>query len=225
MLILAAASVGIVSMTVYSCDKEEIMPGDQEKRASLNENEEVDLVDFQIPNLYEICGEVVEKPILNAKGRSIGTAYLYNDRENAHFVLKAAHGYLLKDAYLDFQAEPSLFVVGRNGEPDLTTFRYRIEGERASNYRVFSVPKDELRGKIFVACKTHYRSSLIPTQPLVVDYNDKAGAWVEGEKYGNRLPGMIFKNEIHLCSEQNATRPNRQSTGGAGSTTVQTFEE
>lgn len=222
LLLVAVAAVGVTAVTVYSCEKETITPNDTERKVTVDLNEgDIEEVDFQLPDMVNVCGSMTKKPILNIQGRAVGQAYIYNDKHNAHVILKADKGYLFKDAYLDYQAEQGLFVVSRDGGPDYLNFRYKIEGKRLSNVRAFQIPKADLKGMQYFACVAQVRTSR-GGDPMEIEKNR---SWVEGAEYGAKQKGMIFKYALQLCSETNATEPVKPSTGGKGTTTVQPVNE
>lgn len=182
-LIALLAIIGVTA-TMYSCSKESMLPNDQK------ESELVD-VKSMIPDLPKICGKVIEKKLYNGSGRSVGIAYIYNDKENLHVLLSALPGHYFREAYLHSAQREFNFPMNADGNPDFTQFDYTGTTSVFSNIRNIVVPIESIENNRFFSVVVQVRDSR----------NDivKQRAWIEGHSFGETGEGKYFVHIINRC--------------------------
>lgn len=183
LLIGAVVVVAGVAVTMYSCEKENIVPG-EEVTGEVQELKSV------LPNEQNFCAPVEQKNIIRTNKEKVGTAYIYNDPENMYVLLFGDEGHFFRDAYLEDEADVADFPMNSNGNLAFADFSYSIVGKAMSNVRRFVLPIGKLEGKYFsvVAQVRHTR------------YNGvKERAWIQGRLVGNTEKGHVFVYEPTLC--------------------------
>jgi len=194
LLIGAAVVVAGVGVTMYSCEKENIVPAEELKG-------EVLALGSVLPNEQHICAPVVEKNIVRANKEKVGTAYIYNDPENMYVLMFAAEGHFFRDAYLENAPSLDGFPMNTNGNLAFGDFTYSIVGKPISNVRRFVLPIAKLEGRYFS----------VMTQVRHSRYNGvKERAWIQGRLIGTDPVGHVFAYEPTLCKTPPAQLPEEQ---------------
>lgn len=186
-LIVAVLAVAGIAMTMYSCEKETIVPNSTDDVTV----EEVDLKSI-IPNVsMGVCGEIENKNILDANRRIVGKSYIYNDKDNFVVLLTAKRGYYFGNAYLHEAGRVMGFPLNENGDPDYIAFKHRIDAQPFCNYRKFVIPASAIKDKNLISAVTQ------------VIYNnngrEKGLGWIDGTLYGNTKKGRYFEYELKAC--------------------------
>jgi hypothetical protein len=188
-ILIALVAVAGISVTMYSCEKETIVP---------NTGETPELLELKTflpdPLPVTICGEVIKKKIVNANKEIVGYAYMYNDAKKFNVILNATDGNYFKDAYMATQADFNTFPMNSEGNPDFTNFRFKIEGKRLSNIRRFEIPIDRMKETKYISIMTQVRHE------RNADLEIKERAWVHGgRKYGESSEGSILIFNVEDC--------------------------
>lgn len=182
MILSAVMLTGAVGVTMYSCEKETIVPN--------NNAEAVKTIgiDGYIPDVSQICGKVQNIDLIDANlGRAVGRAYVYNDKKNFYILLHTNDEIYMKTAYLD--AQTSIEEIPQSGGGFLMSdFTYNVGGFPATDVRRFKVPIREVLGKEYLACAVKLYSRTDPSR--------KGYAWVKGKSVGS---GMVFKYNMQEC--------------------------
>lgn len=188
-ILIALTAVAGIAITMYSCEKETIVP---------NRSESTEVLELKTflpdPLPVTICGEVMKKKIVNANKETVGYAYMYNDSEKFCVILHANDGNFFKDAYMATQADFNTFPLNSDGNPDFTNFRFKIEGKRLSNIRRFEVPIERMKETKYISVVAQVRHE------KNADLEIKERAWVQGgRKYGESSEGSILIFNVTDC--------------------------
>ena len=184
---VAAVAIG-VSVTVYSCEKEQITPSSGVTGETLE-------LKSVMPRASKICSEIVTKRMYRQGTKEfVGTAYLYNDPEHFYVLLFAEKGHYFKDAYMTSGASYKDFPFNSDGNLAFTDFKYSITSEPLSNVRRFIIPIGDIKDKKFMSVMAQVRHS---------NYADfKQRAWVAGRYLGSDQAGQGFVHEVELCKTE-----------------------
>lgn len=192
-----ALALGIVAVSVYSCEKEVIVPNDAASTADRTK------VDITLPVPGSICGKIQQKAVILADGQEIGEALIYNDVKYFYVYITTIPGYYMKDANMHICKDFNQLPLDDKGNPDISKFTYSIVDKPLSTVRKFRVGLQEMSGvsTISVAIQTkHLRKS---------DTDEKYEiAWIDGRKYGTTVPGRAFGYEKTICLENQETSVN-----------------
>lgn len=186
-LAIAAVATGVIAVSMYSCEKENIQPND-----SLEEQVVMKDINTVLPDAMNLCGKMTKIALVETKsGNDIGSAYVYNNREYLWVVLNTRKGFYMKTAHMEMvENEKDLPTVLRTGELNYNKFKYLIDAEPPSNIRTFKIPMDEAKGKkiysIMVKTRTD-RETRYTTE-----------AWVEG-KITFKGSGRAFNHVVDRC--------------------------
>lgn len=188
-ILIALVAVAGITITMYSCEKETIVPN------TVETPEVLELKTFlPDPLPVTICSEVTRKKIVNANKETVGYAYMYNDKKNFCVILHANEGNYFKDAYMATQPDFNTFPLNSDGNPDFTNFRYKIEGKRLSNIRRFEIPLDRMKKTKYISVMAQVRHE------RNADLEVKERAWVQGgRKYGDSSEGSILIFNVTDC--------------------------
>ncbi|TNF49428.1 MAG: hypothetical protein EP305_02855 [Bacteroidetes bacterium] len=187
MLILSAVLLtGVVGVTMYSCEKETIVPN-----ANTLATKTIG-IDGYLPDIKQICGKVQNIDLVDANlGRSVGRAYVYNDKKNFFILLHTNEEIYMKTAYLD--AQTSIEEIPQSGGGFIMNdFTYNVGDLPATNIRRFKIPISEVLGKEYLACAVKLYSRTDPSR--------KGYAWVKGKSVGS---GMVFRYNMQECLSDN----------------------
>ena len=186
MILSAVMLTGAVGVTMYSCEKETIVPN-----ANAVATKTIG-IDGYLPDIKQICGKVQDLDLVDANlGRSVGRAYVYNDKKNFFILLHTNEEIYMKTAYLD--AQTSIEEIPQSGEGFiLNDFTYNVGGLPATNIRRFKIPIKEVLGKEYLACAVKLYSRTDPSR--------KGYAWVKGRRIGS---GMVFRYNMQECLSDN----------------------
>jgi len=190
LLIGAVVVVAGVSVTMYSCEKDNIAPTEEVTG-------EVQDLKSILPNPQGICSEVVKHKIVRNNKEKVGDAYMYNNAENFYMILFAEEGHFFRDAYLDLENSFESFPLNSDGNPAFTSFDYQITGKPLSNVRRFEIPIEKMNDAKYMSAVVQVRHTR---------YTDvKERAWVHGGRtYGDSQEGRIFIYNVEDCSTPDA---------------------
>ena len=211
-LILA---VGVVGVSFYSCEKEEITPNEytpqtvqeMEADASNTERSDTDVrpnaeeritpEDFLNENYVftepeSLCGKPFKKAIINPDGKEIGTAYVFNTDKNFYVWMVVNEGYKMKSAAMHFASNPKQFPIDRRqGVLDYSKFKFSTpDSKEIGRMMDFSVAVDQLDGSSFVAATAEYQGP---------DGNWRR-AWIGKEILDGVVQARIFKYNEQKCT-------------------------
>jgi hypothetical protein len=186
LLIGAVVVIAGVTITMYSCEKQDITPNSE----LTGENLELKSI---LPQPQNICSDIVKHKIVIGKNERVGEAYIYNDAKNVNIILFAEKGTYFKNAYLDIESDWNSFPMDSKGEPAMSDFAYSIEGKDLSNVRRFSIPIEKMGG-------TKYFSAVVQVRNEKYDAIHSR-AWVHGGRtFGESKEGLIFIYNPVDCS-------------------------
>lgn len=185
-LAIAVVATGVIAVSMYSCEKENIQPN--------NATEEVVEKDITtiLPDAMSLCGEITKTQLVSAQsGSTIGTAFIYNNKSTLWVVLYTKKGAYMKNAYLEIAEKVSDLPVNiRKNQLMFDKFTYRIDAEPASNVRVFKVPMKNIRNKTVFSAMVQIRTN---------GQNEfKERAWIQG-KIGFNGGGQAFNHVLDRC--------------------------
>jgi hypothetical protein len=188
-ILIALVAVAGFMITMYSCEKETIVP---------NAGETPEMLELKTflpdPLPVTICGEVIRKKIVNANEETVGYAYMYNDAKKFYVIMQANDGNYFKDAFMATQADFNTFPLNSDGNPDFTNFRFKIEGKRLSNIRRFEIPLYRMKETKYISVMAQVRHE------RNADLEVKERAWVRGgRQYGESAEGSILIFNVQDC--------------------------
>lgn len=206
--------VGVVGISFYSCEKEEITPNEYTPQviqgldadASNTERAETDVrpnADERItPEAYldenyifvepeMLCGKPFKKDITNESGNVIGTSYVFNTDKNMYVWLVMNDGFKMKSAQMHLASDPKKFPMTSNGKPDYTKFKYSTPADKEiGRVMDFKIPLNQLNGSSWVA--------------VTAEFQNPAGTWLRAWVGKTVLQGevnaRIFKYEEQKCT-------------------------
>lgn len=190
-------TLGIVVISVYSCEKEVIVPNNISSTASRTD------ADLTLPIPGSICGEIQQKAMITMNGQEVGIALIYNDSKHFYVELTTNKGYYMKDANMHICKNFNELPLDEKGNPDIPRFTYSIYGKPLSTVRKFRVGLQEMSGvsSIAVAVQTKYLRKSNSQDDFEI-------AWIDGRKFGTTVPGRAFGYEKTLCLENQETSVN-----------------
>jgi hypothetical protein len=193
LVIGAVATIGVVAVTMFSCEKEVITPNS----ASNLKTEDVEM---PVPKNY--CGKVIEKDLINVDNQVVGKALIYNDFKYYHVILNTQKGYYMQDAYMHICSKIKELPLDQNSNPFVNKFTYSIKGRTLSNVREFKVPVGKLDQQSFVAVNAQIRKIMVNANEDEKNVNlpDKyVRAWVDGPYFGATEKGRYFNFSMEHC--------------------------
>lgn len=188
---------GIVVVSVYSCEKEVIVPNEDSLRTSRTD------ADLTLPIPGSICGEIQQKTMITMGGQEVGIALIYNDSKYFYVELTTNRGYYMKDANMHICKNFNELPLDEKGNPNISEFTYSIYGKPLSTVRKFRVGLQEMDGvsTIAVAVQTKYLRKSNSKEDFEI-------AWIDGRRFGTTVPGRAFGYEKTVCLENQETSVN-----------------
>lgn len=177
-------AVTILSISVYSCEKQESL---QYTTVEISE----DPLKF-ITEPGAICSAITKKTVLNAQGRQVADAYLYNDAKNFYLIFAALKGHYLGNAYLHISEKSTDFPLDDQQNVDLEKYEYVIMPGKMAPLRKFRIPIDEISGY-------NYMSAAVV---VCTEQNRPTGenvSWVDGKYLGGEYPAKVFQYTKGIC--------------------------
>ena len=188
MILVLCLSVGLGIL--LSCEKEYISSLGQEKttRGKLPQDLQVDY-----PTI-ELCGTVTVKKLLTTNQTIIGKAYFFNDRKYLYVQAVANNNFKFYNTYL-YAGMKDEVPMTPEGDPDITSFNYKIVGQGLSQVRNFKIPLSSLSGTFALGLVLIVKTKM--WQPIHVDIK----AWAEGYSIGanEENKGMLFAYKKGIC--------------------------
>lgn len=188
-IITTVAVLGMVAISVYSCEKQEFVPNTTEGVSN-------DPTGY-ITEPGAICGEMIEKKIVKVDGRAVGQALVYNDTKYFYVIMTANKGYLFSNTYMHVGSSVKEIPTDGNGNPILENYEYTIDSKPSSTFRKFRIPLKEITGNNFVSVAIDAESNTTkPVKPYKV--------WIEGQLMGNKNLGQMFIYAKQICRTEDA---------------------
>lgn len=188
-LIASVAVLGIVAVSIYSCEKQEFVPNTAESISN-------DPTRF-ITEPGAICGEMIEKNIVRSDGRAVGKALIYNDVKYFYVIMTPNKGFLLGNSFMHIGSTIREIPTNGDGNPVLRSYKYTIDAEPSSNFRKFRIPIVEITGKNFVSVAIEAeKNTTTAEKPFTV--------WIDGQWMGNQQLGRTFVYTKQLCRTDDA---------------------
>ncbi len=174
--------VGVVGVSFFSCEKEEITPNEftpqvvQEMDADVSNTERTETdVQPQADELISpeafinenyiftepeaLCGKPFKKEIMNPSGKEIGTAYIFNTDKNFYVWLVVNDGFKMKSASMHLGMNAKYFPWNDDRTLAYDAFKYNIPGvKEVGRILDFKIPVHQLNNKSYVAITTEFQN-------------------------------------------------------------------
>jgi hypothetical protein len=185
-------ALGVAAVSVYSCEKETIVPNTE----STSKKPEV------LP-AGDICGKMMNKSIVkfhnmesDAIGKVYGEALIYNDTKYFYVELKSNDKNIyLTDAYMEIAKSPATIPTGEDMDAVLRQFKYHILNRPAAISRKFRVPLNELRNFNLIAVATKFKHMNNGS----AESKDSGILWISGDRINNSSEGFAFDYKKQVC--------------------------
>ena len=189
LFIAAGVALGVTAISVYSCEKQQFTPNTAEAVAD-------DPTKF-ITEPGAICGEMIEKSLVDQRGKAIGQAIVYNDTKFFYVIATPLKGFLFDKAYMHITDLVDEMPVSTSGDIELEKYEYHILNRPTSTLRKFRIPLGEIGAHSIVSVAIDVVSSKIEARP-----NRLFTAYVDGRLLGNN--GRMFAYERQNCLTDDA---------------------
>ena len=205
--------VGVIGISFYSCEKEEITPNEttvipiqemDDDNISREEGtadvrfEVIDLIENYLDANYEfispnqMCGKAVMRTVNNDKYGQVGRANVYNSANFLNVLIVSKDVYKIESAKLMIRP----MAAGTPKEADYESFSIMTPKDReASRFAGFRIPIEDVSKDSFIAGAVK----------LIDGKGNKFLAWIEGEVYGSTLLGHRFSYTLQECTVTNDT--------------------
>lgn len=174
--------VGVVGISFYSCEKEEITPNATAEPDGVREmiqdetntirttevspegEELIAASDFLDENYKFVeselfCGKYFTKDVMNEDGKVIGASYVFNTDKYFYVYLVSDNGFVMKNAMMHFASNPRSFPLTKDGKPDFTKFKYSSVNENEiGRVMNFKIPVDQLKGEAIVSVTAEFKN-------------------------------------------------------------------
>lgn len=188
LLFAAVAALGVTAVSMYSCEKETIVPNQELSEKASDKN---------LPVQGSICGKIVEKSLIDEKGRKVGTALFYNDTKYFYAHVTTEKNYLMENTYMHVCKDFSELPLSDKNVPMIENFNNSITGQGASPVRKIRVPLRDMSGQSFVA----FATELVKVSNNSAEKTRVHYAWVEGKHFGVSGSGNVIIYKKNVCLE------------------------
>lgn len=179
-LVSAILLVGVVGISFYSCEKEEITPnatvepeGTREMVQDASntirstevtpEGEELISPSDFINENYEfvesevLCAKPLSKEIFNESGKVIGQSYVFNTDKYFYVWLVTNEGFNMKNVKLHLATNVKTLPMTDDGRPNYSLFKYGTADDKEVGRMVnFKIPVHQLNGESIVSVTTEF---------------------------------------------------------------------
>ncbi len=201
-------SVGVVGVSFYSCEKEEITPNettiqpiqevdaDSQVRDAGTQEIRYDVIhiresfldgNFELLQTNEMCGKAIRKTVEVEKIGQVGRVNLYNSENFLNVLFVSQEAYTIESVKL--MVRPSSQGAPNNANPE----RFSIvtpKDREASRFAGFKIPIEDVANTSIIAG--------------IVKLKDKDGknflGWIEGEVFGETVFGKQFTYTLQECT-------------------------
>ena len=192
--------IGVIGVSFYSCEKEEIVPNEttpvsDPRELSSSEDNTIrtnipDGPDLQLPENH--CGEYESHYLITDIKGKIGKVFIYNDGKNLFFQFGYKVGYKPQRSYIHIAFDKEKIPMDSNGNPDLEGFKYQSSYESKFNTHLVKVPLSDIQ---FSKCLIAFATDVVNSddKPL------KLRAWAGDVEIGETIKGTILKHSIKTC--------------------------
>ena len=193
--------IGVVGVSFFSCEKEEIVPNmttpsedPTQLEADAGNTIRVEPIeDIDMPELGENCGKVFTKKLKAAGNETVGNVIVYNDDEVYRVQISATRGWYFGRAYAQIAYDMAKFPLDRDGNPDYTHFDHAVKDPQQKKVVEFNIPFSRIELEQFMTSIAVEVTS-DPERP-----GKRMIGWVEGKEYGAKQPGTAFIYKRHPC--------------------------
>lgn len=193
--------IGVVGVSFYSCEKEEIepnafTPGEDpaELEANAGNTYRVEPAeDIDMPEIGENCGKVFTKKLMAAGNETVGNVVVYNNDDIYIVQISATRGWYFGRAYAHIAYDMAKFPLDNEGNPDYMHYDFAEKDPAQKKVVEFKIQLKEIKLDEFltsIACEV----TTDPERP-----GKRMIAWVEGQKFGAKLPGTAFVYKKQSC--------------------------
>ncbi|MCE2682579.1 MAG: hypothetical protein ACK49D_04900 [Flavobacteriia bacterium] len=183
-------AAGIAAVSVYSCEKESITPGLSNTSADVEIKKVVMPADF--------CGELLNKPVLDAHGSVVAESMIYNTDKYLVVTVYAQNGRYIEDMYMNICKTFDEIPLNDWGDPLFDSFNFKILGKKLCNIRSFKIPLKQVPRTAMISVMAEIRP-LIPTSMSEKEASRISRAWIEGKTYGGDQKGRVFMHSYTYC--------------------------
>lgn len=194
-------AIGVVGVSFYSCEKEEIVPNETSPTLDptvLDANPEntirVEAVeDIDMPAVGQNCGNVVTKRLMASGNETVGNVNIYNDEENYIIEVGAARGWYFSRAFAQIAFDMAKFPLDKEGNPDYMHFEYVVKDPAEKKFVSFKIPLNSIEfDELLTSLAVEVYSN--PERP-----GKKMVAWAQGKEYGDRFQGTAYPYHKQAC--------------------------
>lgn len=193
-LIAALVTVGVVGVSMYSCEKEDIQPT-TENLKSIDSD-----LSMAVPQ--NACGDVEEKLLYLESGREIGKSVIYNDGTNLYVIIMTNKGAYMDDAFLHVCETFDEIPLDAKGNPLLSSFNNKIIEKPLNNLRKFTIPLTQVKESSMISASVQIRTKARDAQTEGFEPKYQS-AWIGGKTYGTSRKGKAFIFEKNICQIEN----------------------
>ena len=196
-------AAGIAAVSVYSCEKESITPGLSSTSPDVETKKVVLPADF--------CGELLNKPVLDAHGSVVAESMIYNTDKYLVITVYAQNGRYIEDMYMNVSKTFAEIPLNDWGDPLFDSFNFKITGKKLSNIRSFKVPLKQVPRTAMISVMAEIRP-LIPTSMSDKETSRLSQAWIEGKIFGSDQKGRVLMHSYTYCPGSVPVDPDLESS-------------
>jgi hypothetical protein len=187
-------TLSAISISVYSCEKESITPGDSQLMKFEN------LQEPELPSGPAICGSYQERDLIQEDGTTVGRAYTYNNTKYMFITLITNKGFYMNDVSAHISKRFESIPRDEQGNPIIRLFNHFIDGNILANIRIMRISLDEMSSTSLITVVAQIREQTINNQ-----FPSKTKrAWIEGREYGTTIIGRVFTYYKGICLTNDA---------------------
>jgi hypothetical protein len=172
----------VAGVSVYSCEKEVITPNNADKMHP------------EVMDPKDYCGKTMEFKLVGENDAIIGSATVFNDTKYFYVKMKSSRDYVFGDAAMHIASRSDGFPLDLNGNPSLSLFKYKIQGQPLSTDRAIIVPLSSLNKLSYVTVNVQSKA-LHSTEK----HSLFVSTWIDGRQYGNTVKGRVFTYQKQTC--------------------------
>jgi hypothetical protein len=184
-IIIFTAVIAIFSSFLFSmlsCEKEMV----KEKQIFSNIN---------MPIKGSICGAIEQKDILNNNDDIIGTALLFNNKNNFYIELTLPDSLCVLNCFVHTSSSLYDFPLDTLNNLNWSNFNHIFRYSSLGNFKRLIFPLTEIANRCYLAIAIEY--GRWENQEIV-----KKIAWIDGIRYGSSIRGRVTAFDKKQCFKQ-----------------------
>lgn len=192
--------IGVIGVSFYSCEKEEILPNETSPLSDPQElvSSEDNTVRTDHPSGLDLvapentCGQVEQQLLYIKDNVRVGGLNVYNDGKNLYFQFGFTSAYRLQRSYIHIAFDKAKIPVDKKGNLDPEAFKYQSMYSEDAKTHLIKIPLSDIKKS---GCLIAFAVDITNSDDKPLMYR----AWAGKVPFGEGVEGTIMKYTVEPC--------------------------